>query len=279
MVMKGQTALRHNLLVTTYLLSTSFFVASMSAEEQTRETSSQDRQAEDKGESGEAAILRQLQELQNELRALRSEVGELRKAVNDIHRAAVRPRVPPAPSAVSLDSDKVMGSPEATIALVEFSDFQCPYCRRFYNQTFPQLKETYIDTGKLQFIFRDFPLEQIHREAIPAAVAANCSGQQGKYWEMHQALFSNQGRLGKELFIELAGELALDLPAFQSCLEDPEQLKEVASDQAYGQSIGVRGTPHYFIGRIEGNQLVDVKQVSGAQPFQNFQRIIDPLLQ
>jgi protein-disulfide isomerase len=172
-----------------------------------------------------------------------------------------------------------MGSSDARVAIVEFSDYQCPYCRRYFQQTFPRIKETYIDTGKAQYIFRDFPLEQIHKEAVPAAVAANCSGQQGKYWEMHRALFSHQGRFTPETFTTLAQELELDFEAFQACLQDPAQKKEVGDDLVYGQSVGVRGTPHFFVGRVEGGKLVDVKVLSGAQPFPAFQNLIDSFLQ
>jgi protein-disulfide isomerase len=238
-------------------------------------------QEEAKGEAGtsEEVILRQLQELMNELEALRAEVGELKKAVDDIHRVAVRPRTPPAPASIDLDDDEVMGNAEATVAVVEFSDFQCPYCRRFHSQTFPELKESYIDTGKVRYIFRDFPLEQLHSQAVSAAIAANCAGQQGKYWEMHHELFANQSRFTPALFTELAQSLALDVTTFETCLDDPAQKEEVQKDLAYGQSVGVRGTPHYFIGRIEGDTLVDVKRVSGAQPFQAFATVIDSLLQ
>lgn len=228
-------------------------------------------------QEAEDTVLRQLEELRNMIRALQVEVSELRRAVDDIHRVAVRPRVPPAPSTVDLDDDG-MGSLEAKVAIVEFSDFQCPYCRRFHEQTFPQIEETYIETGRVRYFFRDFPLEQIHHEAVAAAVAAKCSGRQNKYWEMHHALFSQQGRLGPELFAELARDLGLDLEAFQTCMGDPAREEEVMEDLAFGQSIGVRGTPHFLVGRIEEGRLVDVKSVSGAQPFASFQSLIESLL-
>jgi protein-disulfide isomerase len=231
------------------------------------------------GDAGDELILKQLEALRKELRALRAEMGQLRKSVNEIHRAAVRPKAPPSPTTVRLDGDAVMGSPDAKVAIVEFSDFQCPYCLRFHSNTFPQLKENYIDSGKVQYIFRDFPLKQIHPKAVEASVAANCGGLQGKYWEMHHGLFINQRRLGPELYNELATSTGLDLEAFEACMEDPEQVTEVEKDLAYGQSVGIRGTPHYFVGRIEGDQIVDVKPLSGAQAYQAFANIIDPLLQ
>jgi protein-disulfide isomerase len=265
--------------VTFCLLASTLVFGSAGIEAQTQ-TTAKEKQEESKAEAGpsEEEILRQLQEVMDQLHALRTEVGALRKAVDDIHRVAVRPRAPPAPASITLDDDEVMGSAEATVALVEFSDFQCPYCRRFHSQTFPQLKESYIDTGKMRYIFRDFPLEQLHPQATAASIAANCAGQQGKYWEMHHELFMNQNRIGPALFTELAESLELDSQAFATCLDDPAQKEEVEKDLAYGQSVGVRGTPHYFIGRIEGDELVEVKRVSGAQSYQAFANVIDSLL-
>lgn len=245
----------------------------------TGESSPQAAQDEKTADPSQDQVLQQLEELRNMIRALQSEMRELRTAVNDIHRVAVRPRTPPAPRSVDLDDDEVMGASDANVAIVEFSDYQCPYCRRYFQQTFPQIKENYIDTGKVQYIFRDFPLEQIHKEAVPAAVAANCSGLQGKYWEMHSALFSHQGRFTTETFTVLAQALELDSDAFQTCLQDPSHKQEVNEDLVYGQSVGVRGTPHFFVGRVDGGKLVDVKVLSGAQPFPSFQNIIDSFLQ
>jgi protein-disulfide isomerase len=269
------------LIAATVCLLASPLVFGWAGTEVRAQTEEKEKTEEAKTEAGpsEEEILRQLQEVMDQLNALRIEVGALRKAVDDIHRVAVRPRTPPAPASIALDDDEAMGSAEATVAIVEFSDFQCPYCRRFHNQTFPQLKDAYIDTGKIQYIFRDFPLEQLHSQAVTASIAANCAGQQGKYWEMHHEVFMNQNLIGPALFTELAESLELDLKVFATCLEDPAQREEIEKDLVYGQSVGVRGTPHYFIGRIEGDTLVDVKRVSGAQPFQAFASIIDSLLQ
>jgi protein-disulfide isomerase len=223
-------------------------------------------------------VLEQLQELRNELRALRSEMGELKKEVSDIHRVAVRPPEPPAPTTAELGDKAIMGNPEATVAIIEFSDYQCPYCKRFQRQTFPRIKKNYIDTGKVRYVFRDFPLQQIHSEASSAAVAANCSGQQGKFWEMHGALFNAQGRLGLNLYKAKAEELGLNLEDFESCLADPVQAEKVNEELLYGQSLGIRGTPHFLLGRIEGGRIVDVTRISGARPFQAFATAIDSLL-
>jgi len=224
-----------------------------------------------------AAILQQLVEMQKELKALREEVTQLRQAVTDLGRARTAPSPPPLPAAVLLDDDPALGSPSAPVAVVEFSEFQCPFCRRFHDQTMAQLKEQYVDTGKVRYVFRDFPLD-FHPQAKPAAVAAYCASKQDAFWKMHDALFANQPRLGPPLFEELAKSLGLDLAAFQACLQAPESVKEVEADASYGASVGVTGTPTFFIGRLKDGRLVSPQRISGAQPLAAFTTALDALL-
>jgi protein-disulfide isomerase len=231
-------------------------------------------------EDRDAAILKQLEEIQKELRALRGEVAELKQSLGDAQRAAaVRPApAPPAvPERVSMGDDPVLGSLKAPLALVEFSEFQCPFCRRFHEETLPKLKESYIDTGRLRYVFRDFPLLAIHPHAKAAAVAAHCAGSQDAYWRMHDALFANQKRLGPDLYDELARSLNLDLPAFQACVKAPEAEKEVTADMAEAASLGVQGTPHFFLGRVKDGAIVDVRRINGAQPLTSFTQVIEEL--
>ena len=171
----------------------------------------------------------------------------------------------------------MLGDSGATVGIVEFTDYQCPFCQRFHAKTFSKLKETYIDSGKLVFIPRDFPLD-IHPQASPAAIATRCAGKQGKFWEMREGVFENQTRLGLELYTELATNLALDMEAFSTCQSDPEVLKAVNADQTFGQSIGITGTPGFFVGRVKEGGVVDIKRIVGAQPFSQFSRVIDSLL-
>ncbi len=212
---------------------------------------------------------------------MRSEVGQLRQAVTEIHRSAVLPAPratpPPATVEVALGDGPRLGDAKATVGIVEFTDFQCPFCKRFHDQTFNQLKQSYLDTGKVQYFVRDFPLG-FHGQATGAAMAARCAGRQGAYWPMHHALFTHQRRLGPELYDELAKQLALDGGKFSACLEDSAQTKAVEAELAYGQSIGVRGTPNFFVGRIEDGKLVAASRISGAQSLAGFQRVLDPLL-
>jgi protein-disulfide isomerase len=227
-------------------------------------------------------IVWQLSEIMKEIRALRNEVKELDKIVTEMNRRifevteAAQPE-PSGPKNVNLGNGPVMGSSEALVAIVEFSDYQCPFCFRFHSQSFANLKKNYIDTGKVKYAFRDFPLD-FHAEGKKAAIAANCAGKQKAFWEMQHALFNNQRRLGPDLYKELSKNLGLDTNAFNSCLEDPLQEKEVNANLAYGISLGVKGTPNFFVGRVDGKQIVDVKQISGAQPLAVFEQTIDSFL-
>ena len=233
-----------------------------------------------KAPDGTAAILQQLVEMQKELKALREEVGQVRQAITDLRRAAAAPAAPtgpPLPAFVSLEDDPAMGSATAPVAIVEFSEFQCPFCRRYQDQTMAQIKEQYVDTGKVRYVFRDFPLD-MHANAKPAALAAYCAARQNAFWPMHDALFTNQQRLGPPLFDELAHTLKLDIAAFEACLKQPDAQKEVEADTAYGQSIGVSGTPTFFIGRLKDGKLVNPQKITGAQPLAAFTAAIDPLL-
>ncbi len=181
----------------------------------------------------------------------------------------------PTPSAaaptveVSIDDDAILGDENAPVTIVEFSDYQCPFCGRFHQETLPQIKSQYIDTGKVRLVYRDFPLS-FHPEATPAAIAANCAGEQGKYYEFHDKIFENQASLGSVSYKQWATELGLDINKWETCLSDPNQAAEIRADFNDGGSYGVQGTPAFF---------VNGKLVSGAQPFGVFQQLIEAELQ
>jgi protein-disulfide isomerase len=163
------------------------------------------------------------------------------------------------------DDDPVKGDPNAPITIIEFSDFQCPFCGKFYRETLPQIKEKYIDTGKVKLIYRDFPLS-FHENAQSAAEAAECANEQGKFWEYHDLLFEKQQDLSVENYKQWAEELGLDMEQFNECLDSGKYADEVTNDFSDGQAAGVTGTPAFFI---------NGKKVSGAQPFSVFEQIIE----
>jgi protein-disulfide isomerase len=235
----------------------------------------------------EKLLYEQVVALRREVRDLRMEVLRLRggqgghhgleNAGNKPQKPAKRPKPPAIVDSVSLDNDPVLGAADARIAIVEFSEFQCGYCRRFHQQTFPQIRQKYIDTGKVKYVFRDFPLE-FHKEAVSAAVAANCAGSQEKYWEMQDALFRDQKRVGELLYLEAALALELDGDAFETCIDDETQVGEVEDDQLAGMALGVRGTPTFFIGRVDGQRIRRARRLVGARAFADFEKAIGEVL-
>lgn len=181
-----------------------------------------------------------------------------------------RPNVPTGVALVSAkeleDDDPFLGDKNAPVTMVEFSDFQCPFCARFRIQTLDQLKKEYIDTGKVKFVYRDFPLDSIHPQARPAAEAAQCAHEQGKFWGYHDKIFENQQTLNIENYKKWAIDLGLDTDKFNNCLESRNYQEEVSKDLSDATKAGGQGTPYFVIGKTP---------ISGAQPYENFKAVID----
>ncbi len=223
-------------------------------------------------------IASQLQEIQEQLRELHVEMGSLSGRVEKIE-ALIPSRGKPEKLTVNLDGAPMLGERKAKVGMVEFSDYQCPYCRRFHLETFPQLQKTYIDSGKLLFAVKNFPLD-FHPRAMGAAVAVSCARRQNikAFWDVQGELFSHQNRLGKDFYNELVKRYGLDLKKFSKCMTEDKQKVAIAQELKYAQSLGVRGTPTFFIGRLEGDQLVDAVRVVGAQPARAFTRVLDSFI-
>ncbi len=179
------------------------------------------------------------------------------------------PAVVPTTGKLTLDGGFSLGSSEAPLAIVEFTDYQCPFCRQFESATFPEIRKKYIDTGKVRFVVRDFPLDG-HPDAKPAAEAARCAADQDKFWPMHDALFSDPGKLGLSGFIDYAGSLKLDMPSFRLCLESGKHKLEIQNDIRVAASLQINATPAFLIGKITGDE-VDGAIVLGALPFSAFE--------
>jgi len=172
-----------------------------------------------------------------------------------------------------------LGRHDAPLTMIEFADLQCPYCRQFHVTTFDQLKKDYIDTGKVRYISRDFPLDTLHPQAMQAAVAARCAADQGHFWEMrHAILVNNQQLAAPDAFANLARELKLDAAQFKTCTADAARFKkEFEIDSTEGRNIGVSGTPTFVIGQATADGLDGVRIV-GAQPYANFEAKLKELL-
>lgn len=178
------------------------------------------------------------------------------------------PNSPANPEFISdlADDDPVLGSPDAPVTVVEFSDFQCPFCEKFFQTVEPRLKEEYIKTGKVRFVYRDFPISSIHEYAQKAAEAAECADEQDKFWIYHDRVFTEQANLNFESLKRWAADIGLDTAKFNQCLDSGKYASEVGSDLADGQKAGVAGTPGTFI----NNQFI-----SGAVPYEQFKAAID----
>lgn len=177
--------------------------------------------------------------------------------------------LPPINMEALVDDDATRGDSNAPVTIVEFSDYECPFCARFYSETEGLIQSNYIDTGKVKFVYRDFPLNSIHPQAQKAAEAAECAGEQGKYWEMHEKLFTQGVSGGVASFKQYAADIGLDTGEFNSCLDSGRMAGEVAKDLRDGQGAGITGTPGF---------IINGKLVSGAQPFSVFQQEIEAAL-
>jgi len=196
--------------------------------------------------------------------------GSPTSAVIDAPSAPTAPSVPSQPSVVSAsaDDDPFLGDENAPVTLIEFSDYQCPFCQRFKSQTLDQLKSQYIDTGKVKFVYRDFPLDSIHPFATPAAEAAECvrdaaGGDNEVYFAYHDKIFDNVASLSDANLKAWAQELGYNI---DSCLSSGKFSAEVRKDLADGQAAGGRGTPYFVIIGKDGQGI----PLSGAQPFTAF---------
>jgi len=156
------------------------------------------------------------------------------------------------------------GPENAPITIVEFSDYQCPYCVRWYKEVYTRLMKDYA--GKIRFVYRDFPLYSIHPEAQSAAEAADCAGEQDAYWLYHDALFGQKSGLGTQAYTQYASELGLNIDQFNNCVSEHRFKTEVDADFEFATSLGVSSTPTFFVNGLA---------VIGAQPFEVFQQIID----
>jgi len=173
-----------------------------------------------------------------------------------------------------------LGDPKAKVALVEFSDYECPYCIRHFQQTMPRLAQTYVKTGKVRYVFRDWPVDQLHPESIRAHEAAHCAGEQNRYWEMHQVLWGPAGSHTADRLLGLARNAALDMDAFGRCVESRRSDEAIRKTSQLAVELGATGTPTFFIGLLdsEKNTVSVLQGLSGAQPYDVFATALDSAL-
>ena len=183
---------------------------------------------------------------------------------------------------ISADNDPIIGNSNAPITIIEFSDFQCPFCAKFHIQTLPKIMDEYIKEGKVKLVFRDFPIQSIHSNALLASVAAECANEEGKFKEMHDKLFENQNEWNNKntddviiLFNQYSSEMGIEKEKFDSCIKNGKYIKEIQKDLEDGRTYGISGTPGFFI----GNNEIGFIELKGAHPFENFKNVIDTQLE
>ena len=181
-----------------------------------------------------------------------------------------------APEFLIQDDDVVRGDPKAPITLVEYSDFTCHFCKKFFHDTFPKLLSEYIETGKVRFVYRDYP--RGFGNPLRAADAARCAGEQNAYWPMHDRLFNSDGQFSDENLNKFAAELKLQQQQFSQCLKDHKYFSEIEKDLKDAGSLGIRGTPGFVLFPTQLPDEPNLILIPGAFPYETFKEEIEKLL-
>ena len=194
---------------------------------------------------------------------------ELRQ-IRQLLERITQPQAPPQPTTAKVTNLKgfVLGSADAPLTMIEYTDLQCPFCRQYATVTFEEIRRNWIDTGKLRYISRDFPLD-FHPQAMPAARAARCAGEQGKYWELRMVLMRNAHLLSADYITKAAADLKLDTKAFAACTATTKFDAEIQAELQEGTRIGVTGTPTFVVGRTS-DTAVEGPMIVGALPYAQF---------
>ena len=229
-------------------------------------------------EAGQKAILRELREIKTLL--------QQQRAPQPVPSPAPQPATPPQPLSgpppfdITIAGSPSMGRQDSKLVIVEFSDFQCPFCGQYTRDTFKRLERDYVDTGRVRYVFRHFPLERLHPMALRAAEAADCAYSQGKFWEMHILLFANQQALAEPALLKTAEVAGLNMSAFQQCFSaQATSPMRVRQDQTEGARAAISGTPTFFIGTLTKEGKVHVlRRLVGAKPYAAFKSTLDELL-
>jgi len=200
------------------------------------------------------------------------------RAIHQLLERLTQPQQAPPPTTAKLADLKgyALGRPDAPLTMVEFTDLQCPFCRQYATVTFAELKKNWIDTGKLRYISRDFPLD-FHPQAMPSARAARCAGEQGHFWDMRLTLMRNANLLSPEYISRTAADMKLDTAAFASCTASPKFDAEIQADLQEGARIGISGTPTFVLGKTAPTTL-EGPMIVGALPYAQFDARLKDLL-
>lgn len=239
------------------------------------------------GSAWSASTKQEVQELQSQVESLQKGQEDIKKDLEEIKKllregAGAAPGQPAfKEQVVDVGLSPFKGDVGATVTLIEFSDYQCPFCSRHYREVLPTLEEEYVNTGKLKYVMRENPIASIHPDATNASLAALCAHNEGKYWEMHDIIFDNQQDLSVSTLKSFAVEIGLNATDFDSCLDSKKYEPWVNADLKSAGDVGVRGTPGFILGLTDPDDpdkaFMSV-YIKGAQSLDNFKRAIDGLL-
>ena len=235
------------------------------------------QQSKNKSDEDIAALKKQVQALEEGQQQILQELRELKKL---LEAGTISPAVRSSPVAtLNVRGEPFKGEPGARIAIVEYSDFECPFCGKYSREIYPQIVDRYVKTGKVRYYFRDLPLP-IHPNALPAALAARCAGDQGKFWEMHDSLFANQAALSPKDFADRAAALGLDQAKFNDCFTRAKYADAIRRVASGARQMGIDGTPAFAIGQVRPDgEVITVNQVAlGADSFDEFKAVLDEVL-
>ncbi len=226
------------------------------------------------------ALKKDMQTLKAGQEAIQKDIQEIKKLLASRPAAGGPPQEQAMNAMVTTEGEPFRGKKDAKLTMIEFSEFQCPFCGRHVRETVPQLDKEYIETGKVKYVFRDLPLESIHKNAFKASESAHCAGEQNKFWEMHDRLFENQKSLEPANLSEHAQAIGLDTKKFQQCLDSGKYAAEIRKDIGDANKIGITGTPTIVIGLTQANdpKIKVLKVIRGAQGYSSFKAAFDELL-
>jgi protein-disulfide isomerase len=217
---------------------------------------------------------------QEQVAEILQELKAIRRLLEQMDRQQARP-APPASAVsdtarVSIKDRPALGEPDAPVTVVEFTDYECPFCKRFHQTTFKSLTRDYIDTGKVKWVVLDLPLP-MHPNARQAAQAAHCAGEQQRFWQMREALFENAPLGGPESLRDYGQKLGLDEQSFENCLASDRYLSQVDRDSEAATGVRITGTPTFIIGKTAA-ESIEGKKLVGAQSYAVFDGAIRLLL-
>ncbi len=227
--------------------------------------------------SSQAGVEEEIANLRKELAEIKKDIAEIKSIL--ILQGRSRARRPSRVTAeVRVSGKPSLGREDAPVTMVEFSDYQCPFCKRHFLTVLPIIKKEYIDTGKVRYVFRDFPIASLHPQAKKGHEAAYCAGEQNKYWEMHDTLFEISKDFSVPALKRYAQGIGLDGDRFNNCLQSGKYASRIEKEIAEGVKAGVRGTPSFFIGPSESGGKITGTIVRGAQPLNRFRQVIENVL-